>query len=145
MLRHHDLTDKEWNQIAPLFSPENTGKRGRPSKDNRMMLNAMVWIAQSGAPWRNLPGRYGSWENVYSRFRKWIDDGFLDNIFCILGMDAELNGISIDASIVQDHQHGARKDGPPNEIGHSRGGASTKIHAAVDAYGYPVYIMLSER
>lgn len=90
--------------------------------------------------------RFGPWETVYSRFRKWIEDGFLDNIFRILSMDAELSEVSIDASIVQAHQHsaGARKDSPPNEIGHSRGGPSTKIHAAVDAYGYPVYIMISE-
>lgn len=54
--------------------------------------------------------------------------------------------LSLDASIVQAHQHsaGAKKGGPPNEIGHSRGGASTKIHAAVDSYGYPVYLMISE-
>jgi len=110
------------------------------------MLNAIVWIARSGAPWRDLPERFGTWETVYSHFRKWIDDGFLDNIFRILNMDAELSEISLDASIVQAHQHsaGARKDGPPNEIGRSRGGPSTKIHAAIDAYGYPVYIMVSE-
>lgn len=146
MLKHYDLTDQQWEQIASLFPPENTGKRGRPSKSNRLMLNAMVWIARSGAPWRGLPERFGPWETVYSRFRKWIEDGFLDNIFRILSMDAELSEVSIDASIVQAHQHsaGARKGSPPNEIGHSRGGPSTKIHAAVDAYGYPVYIMISE-
>jgi len=64
------------------------------------MLNAMVWIARSGAPRRDLPERFGPWETVYSRFRKWIDDGFLDNIFRILSMDAELSEISLDASIV---------------------------------------------
>ena len=61
-------------------------------------------------------------------------------------MDAELSEVSLDTSIVQAHRHsaGAKKDGSPNEIGHSRGGPSTKIHAAVDAYGCPLYIMLSE-
>ena len=44
-------------------------------KDNRIILNGMVWLARSGAPWRDLPERYGSWQTVYSRFRKWIDDG----------------------------------------------------------------------
>jgi len=75
-----------------------------------------------------------------------MNDGFPDNIFRILSLDAELSEISLDASIVQAHQHsaGARKSSPPNETGHSRGGPSTKIHAAVDAYGYPVYIMISE-
>jgi len=54
------------------------------------MLNAMVWIARRGAPWRDPLERFDPWETVYSRFRKWIDDGFLDNIFRILGMEAEI-------------------------------------------------------
>jgi len=52
------------------------------------MLNGMVWIARSGAPWRDLPERYGPWKSVYSRFRKWIDDGILDNIFRVLSLEA---------------------------------------------------------
>ena len=105
MLRRYELTDEEWNRIAPLLPPENTGKQGRPRKDNRIILNGMVWLARSGAPWRDLPERYGSWQTVYSRFRKWIDDGILDNIFRILSLEAELEELSIDASIVQAHQH----------------------------------------
>ena len=81
MLRRYELTDDEWNRIADLLPPENTGKQGRPRKNNRTILNGMVWIARSGAPWRDLPERYGPWETVYSRFRKWINDGILDNIF----------------------------------------------------------------
>lgn len=114
MLRRYELTDQEWERIAPFLPHENTGKRGRPGKDNRMMLNAMVWIARSGAPWRDLPERYGPWETVYSRFRKWIEDGYLDNIFRLLSMEAELEELSIDGSIVKAHQHsaGAKKGGP---------------------------------
>ncbi len=146
MLRRYELTDQQWEQIVPFLPPEKSGRRGRPLKSNRLMLNAMIWIARSGSPWRDLPEYYAPWESVYSRFRKWVDEGLLDNIFRLLAMEAELNEVSLDASIVQAHQHcaGARKDGPPNEIGHSRGGSSTKIHVAVDAYGYPVHIMLSE-
>ena len=146
MLRRYELTDEEWNQIVSLLPPENSGKQGRPSKCNRTILNGIVWIARSGVPWRDLPERYGPWQTVYSCFRKWIEDGILDNIFHVLSLDAELSELSIDASIVQTHQHsaGAKKRGPSNEIGHSRGGASTKIHAIVDAYGYPVYVMLSK-
>ena len=146
MLRRYELTDDEWNRIVTLLPPENTGKPGRPSKENRTMLNAMIWLARSGAPWRDLPERYGPWESVYSRFRKWIDAGVLDNIFRVLSLEAELEELSLDASIVQAHQHsaGEKKRGPSSEIGHSRGGASTKIHAIVDAYGNPVYFMISE-
>jgi len=67
MLRRYERTDQEWEQIASLLPPEKTGKPGRPSKDNRTMLNGMVWIARSGAPWRDLPERYGVWNSVYSR------------------------------------------------------------------------------
>ena len=66
------------------------------------MLNAMVWLARSGAPWRDLPERYGLWETVYSRFHKWIEDGIFDN-----SLGAELGELSVDASIVQAHQHSA--------------------------------------
>lgn len=113
MLRRYELTDEEWLRIEPLLPPENTGKQGRPRKDNRTIMNGIVWLARSGAPWRDLPERYGSWKTVYSRFRKWIDDGILDNIFRILSLEAELEELSIDASIIQAHQHsaGAKKGG----------------------------------
>ena len=113
MLRRYELTDEEWLRIEPLLPPENTGKQGRPRKDNRIIMNGIVWLARSGAPWRVLPERYGSWKTVYSRFRKWIDDGILDNIFRILSLEAELEELSIDASIIQAPQHsaGAKKGG----------------------------------
>ena len=111
MLRRYELTDDEWNRIAPLLPPENSGKQGRPKKSNRTILNGIVWIARSGAPWRDLPERYGAWQTVYSRFRKWIDDGIIDNIFRVLSLEAELTELSMDASIVSAHQHraGAQK------------------------------------
>ena len=97
MLRRYELTDEEWNQIVSLLPPENSGKQG--------------------APWRDLPERYGPWQTVYSRFRKWMEDGILDNIFRVLSLDAELSELSIDASIVQAHQHsaGAKKGGHPTK------------------------------
>ena len=99
MLRRYELTDEEWNQIVSLLPPENSGKQGRPSKCNRTILNGIVWIARSGAPWRDLPERYGPWQTVYSRFRKWMEDGILDNIFRVLSLDAELSELSIDAPL----------------------------------------------
>ena len=115
MTRRYELTDQEWEQIAPLLPPEKNNRPGRPSKDNRLMINAMIWIARSGAPWRDLPERYGSWNSVYSRFRKWIEDGILDNVFRVLSLDAELDELFLDATIVKAHQHssGAKKGGLP--------------------------------
>ena len=79
----------------------------------------MVWITRSGAPWRDLPERYGPWKTVYSRFRKWIGDGILDNIFRVLCLEAELGELFLDASIVQAHQHsaGAKKGGLQTKSG----------------------------
>ena len=121
MLRRYDLTDEEWNCIAPLLPPEISGKEGRPQKCCRTILNGIGWIARSGAPWRDLPERYGSWQTVYSRFRKWIEDGTLDNIFRVLSLEAELTELSIDASIVKAHQHSA---------GAKKGGLQTKSDTA---------------
>ncbi len=129
MLKRYELTDQEWEQIAPLLPSYKKGKRGRPPKDNRLMLNAMVWLARSGAPWRDLPERYGPWESVYSRFRKWIDDGILDNIFRVLSLEAELEELSLDASIVQAHQHsaGAKKGGLQTKSGTAAAGPVPKF------------------
>ena len=113
MLRRYEITDSEWSRIVDLLPPENTGKRGRPRKDNRTILNGMIWIARSGAPWRDLPERYGPWETVYSRFRKWIEDGIFDNVIRVLSLDVDLSELSLDGSIVQAQQHsaGAKKGG----------------------------------
>lgn len=105
--RRYELTDTEWEKVKDLLPPEYTGKKGKPSNDNRNMLNAMVWLARSGAPWRDLPERFGPWQTVYSRFRKWLDDGILDNIFRVFALDAELEELSLDSTIVRAHQHSA--------------------------------------
>lgn len=113
MSRRYELTDQEWQRISSLLPSETSGKPGRPSKDNRLMLNAMIWLARSGAPWRDLPERFGPWESVYSRFRKWVDNGTLEEIFQKLSLESELEELSVDATIVQAHQHsaGAKKGG----------------------------------
>jgi transposase len=105
--RRYELSDDEWDQVKDLLPIEQTGKRGRPKKDNRGMLNAMIWLARSGAPWRDLPERFGPWESVYSRFRKWLDDSILDNIFRVYALEAELSELSLDSTIVRAHQHSA--------------------------------------
>lgn len=122
-MRRYELTDDQWNNIADLLPPEITGKQGRPRKSNRVILNGMIWIVRSGVPWRDLPERYGSWKTVYSRFRKWIEDGILDNIFRVLSLEAELEKLSLDGSIVQAYQHSADA---------KKGGLQTELDTAVD-------------
>lgn len=111
IIHRYEISNAEWEKIEDMLPREVSGDRGRPRKDNRLMLNALMWLARSGAPWRDLPDRYGPWESVYSRFKKWRDDGILDNIFRLLAMEAELQELSMDSTIVRAHQHssGAKK------------------------------------
>ena len=67
-------------------------------------LNGMLWIARGGAPWRELPERYGPWQTVYSRFRKWKKLGVLEAIFQALTIDADFENISIDSTSCKVHQ-----------------------------------------
>ena len=107
----YELTDEQWSQIKDLF-PEY--RIGRPAKSNRTMFNAILWIARSGAAWRDLPKeRYGSWKTVYSRFCLWRDTGLLETLFIALNQEADYENLSIDSTCVTAHQHsaGAKKGG----------------------------------
>jgi transposase len=109
--------------------------------DNRRFLNALLWMARSGGRWRDLPKRFGKHESVKRRCYRWIEMGVLDGILAALAREADLEWLMIDSTIVRAHQHaaGARrlKGGGPQGLGRSRGGLSTKIHAAGDALGNP--------
>jgi transposase len=104
MSKRYELSDQEWAQIEPLLPPIRTGQKGRPAKDHRIMLNGIVWLARSGAPWRDLPERYGSWKSVYSRFCNWRDKGVLLCVFSALSADADLENLLIDSTTVKVHK-----------------------------------------
>jgi len=106
MVRRYELSEHEWESVKDLLPPENTG-RGRPSKPNRDMLNGIVWITKSGAPWRDLPERFGPWQTVYERFTVWSNKNVFEEIFDILNIDADLQDLSIDSTSCKVHQHAA--------------------------------------
>ena len=113
--KRYELTESEWNRIKDILPPEHPkeGKRGRPAKcDNRTALNGMLWIARGGAPWRELPERYGPWQTVYARFRKWRDMGVFEAVFQTLSIDADFENISIDSTSCKVHQsaNGGKKN-----------------------------------
>ena len=136
--KRYELTDGEWNRIKDMLPPEHPkeGKRGRPTKcDNRTAVNGMLWIANAGAPWRELPERYGPWQTGYSRFRKWRDTGVYAAVFQALSVDADLENIAIDSTSCKVHQSANGGEKTENKaVGVSRGGRNTKIHALVDGF-----------
>ena len=102
--KRYELTEEQWNRVKDLIP---RSKIGRPPKDNRLMLNAMLWLASSGAGWQDLPERYGPWKTVYSRFCKWRDDGTFLRIFQELNQDADMENLSLDSTIIKAHPHSA--------------------------------------
>lgn len=102
-IKCYEMTDEQWEQISSLFPLYKTG---RPPKDNRLMFNAILWIARSGVAWCGLPERYGSWKTVYSRFCKWLEDSTLYTLFCALNADADYENLSIDSTSIKVHQYG---------------------------------------
>ena len=74
----HELTNGEWAVLRPLV-PRPTTRRGSP-RDSRQLLNGTLWILRTGAPWRDLPERYGPWRTVWQRFAKWRREGVLEAI-----------------------------------------------------------------
>ena len=112
-MKRYEITSKEWERIQKFIPPEKTGKRGRPAKSNRDMLNGMLWIARTGAQWREMPSCYGPWQTVYSRFAKWRDNSILEKVFRALSSDADMDNISIDSTCVKVHQsaNGGKKNG----------------------------------
>jgi transposase len=106
MIRRHEISDEEWEKIKDKLPPENRGK-GRPSKPNRLILNAILWRAKTGVPWRDIPERYGPWKTIYSRFRLWSKNKVFQTIFESLTHDADLQDVSIDSTSCKAHQHAA--------------------------------------
>ncbi|WP_434784554.1 IS5 family transposase [Paenibacillus polymyxa] len=144
MSTRYEIQDQQWRLIQKLFPPERKPQGGRPAVDNRWMLNAMLWVARSGAPWRDLPDTFPHWKSVYTRFRRWQKAGIWDKVLEHVSLDLDEESIMIDATIVRLHQHGSgAKGGKTQAIGRSRGGLSTKIHAVVDALGNPLRFELT--
>jgi len=101
------MTNNEWERVKGLLPPERTGKPGKPSSDNRTALNGILWVVRSGAPWRDLPERYGSWSTLYDRFARWSDTGVFEAVFDALAIDADMQDLSLDSTIVRAHQSSA--------------------------------------
>lgn len=120
----HDLSDAQWDRLAPLLPPQRA-RTGRPAHDHRTILNGILWVLRSGAPWRDLPGCYGSWTTVYGRFRRWRAAGVWDQVLRELQAEAAHDGtlddtlVFIDGTSIRAHQHavGGKKGALTGNLG----------------------------
>jgi transposase len=91
-MKRHELMDEQWTLVDPLV-PRSKARTGRPAKDPRLMLNGIFWILGTGAPWRDLPERFGPWQTVYDHFRNWRNSGVFARILEALQIKLDEKGL----------------------------------------------------
>jgi transposase len=136
-----ELTDEQWNLVEPLIPmpPRRPDGRGRPWRDPREVLNAILWILRTGAPWRDLPHRYPPYQTCHRRFQKWVTEGVLESVLASLAGhlqergEPDLSECFIDATFVT-----ARSGG--GCVGKTKRGKGTKLMAIADSSGLPVAV-----
>jgi transposase len=111
-MRRHALTERQWERLRPLFPPP-PHSRGRPRRDDRTIVEGILWRLATGVPWRDLPERFGPWRTVYSRFRRWQQAGVWEHVLAALQAEADARGELdwglhfLDGTTVRAHQHAA--------------------------------------
>lgn len=116
------LTDEQWARIE-LLLPSNQGRRGHPFKDDRRVVEGIIYRARTGIPWRDLPReQYGPWQTVWKRHRRYATDGTWDRVLAQILAEADAAGeidwtVSVDATISRAHQHGTNTTRPDQHTG----------------------------
>jgi transposase len=150
-MNRHDLTNTQWERLHPLLPPHKP-HTGRPSTDHRRILNGILWIIRTGAPWRDLPERYGPWGTVASRFYRWRKAGIWARLFAAVQQQADAaehldwDIHYVDGTIVRAHQHAAGAHSGSAEaeaLGRSQGGFSTKVHIRAEGGGKLMTLVLT--
>ena len=100
------LRDDQWERISTLLQGK-PGDSGRHGVNNRLFVEAVLWVARTGSPWRDLPVEFGSWNSVYVRFARWSDKLVWKKVFGVLREDADFEEVFLDSTIVRAHQHAA--------------------------------------
>lgn len=134
----------------PLLPPQRRAT-GRPARDHRTVLGAILWVLRTGAPWRDVPERFGPWSTAWNRFRRWTAAGVWARVLEALQRAADRGGQLdwgthyVDGTVVRAHQHAAGAVGGQADeaLGRSRGGFSTKIHVRAEGAGRPMAFVLS--
>ena len=119
MHHRHAIRDEDWDRIKDLL-PGRAGQRGVTAKDNRLFIDAVLWVGKTGAPWRDLPERFGKWNSVWRRFDRWARKGVWLKVFHEL-QDPDLEWLILDSTIVRAHPHAAgAKKKATGPVGRSR-------------------------
>lgn len=122
-MRRGELNDEKWERLRPLL-PAQKPRTGRPNLDHRQVVNGILWILRTGAPWRDMAERYGKWSTVASRFYRWQQTGVWDRVWAQLQAEAdEASEIDwevhhLDGTVIRAHQHaaGAKKRVPTPKL-----------------------------
>ena len=110
MVRSQVLSDADWARIGPLMPAVNP-RGGRPWRDHRQVVEAIIWRYRAGTPWRDLPEEFGPWQTVWRRHRRFSADGTWDKIHAALLAEADVAGrldwvVNVDSTVNRAHQHG---------------------------------------
>jgi putative transposase len=110
-VHRHELTEAQWKRIQPLLlrTPGPRSKRGE-----REFINAVLWRAKTGIPWRDLPPRFGPWKTIFNRFSRWAARGVWERVFKELQVDVDDVGTLLDATVIRAHQDAAGGKGGPD-------------------------------
>ena len=131
-MRHrHAISDENWERIRDLL-PGKKGDPGVTARDNRLFIDAVLWIAKTGAPWRDLPERFGNWNSTWKRFDRWARKGVWQKVFETL-QDPDLEWLILDSTVIRAHPHaaGAKKKAT------ARAGRPSRPSARAGAAGGP--------
>jgi len=99
------LRDDQWHRIENLL-PGKASDPGVTAKDNRLFIEAVLWIARTGSPWRDLPTFFGNWNSVFKRYRDWVKAGVFVRLFEACSDEPDMEYAMVDATIVKVHRHG---------------------------------------
>jgi transposase len=113
-VRRHALTDKQWERLQELLPERRPGPVSKLG--DRLFIDAVLYRARTGCPWRDLPEHFGPWKTVYNRFYNWADRNAWARIFDALQVDVDETGSIIDASVVRAHQDASGGKGGSNPM-----------------------------
>ncbi len=132
-MHRHGLTDKQWAHLERVLPPQKTGPKS--TGGDRLFIEAVLYRARTGLPWRDLPERFGPWKSLYNRFANWARKGHWAAIFRELQFEVDKTGSIVDGSVIRAHQ----------DASGGKGGSNPMLWAALEEFFRPSYTPSSTR